>query len=175
MHRDDASPPKRGIAIAGANGLLHCIDAALLLVPLVSLESCHARHCDDEVNLWNGRIRIEDPQRAVFFWLLFLTGTAASWGLIEIWERRGRDMASAKMPNDFYSLRAFMVHPLAWLSSKFWLNLLAHHRITIILYAWIMVLVDYYARLTFCLYTIPLVYTCIELSRLLIHYGIWVE
>ena len=178
------------------------VDMFLVLAPLVTLESCHARHCDQRIELWNGRIRIDDIQFAVSMWILALAVnslicfSAKAYasrgprtdgpGKPRSWKSQGKQEETslisrrrAQMDPDWKEIRRwiadYVLYPWHVISVRRVTKALRHYRISFIVYAVLMLVLDHYDRLTVCLYTVPLVFSCMEISRRLILYGIMTD
>ena len=165
------------------------LDMVLLFAPVVSLESCHARRCDSAIELWNGRIRVTDPRQAVVAWTIGLACRVLLEAIDGCWRRSPftpRQRRSTRKPEASRetstegSERSSVEKIVGVIMSRPWrlvspvrsLRLLQDYRISLLAYAGVMLLLAYYGLLTWCIYTVPLTFTCIESSRCLTFYGV---
>jgi hypothetical protein len=58
-------------------------DWILLVAPIITAESCHAKHCDDHIQLWNNWIVIADPVLFTSIWMA-LVGVRTLVGISQI-------------------------------------------------------------------------------------------
>ena len=165
--------------------VLWSLDMALLFAPVVSLESCHARRCDSAIELWNGRIRVTDPHHAVAVWTIGLLCSVLLEAVDGWWQRSPFTPWSHRSTRKLQastevSEKSSVEQIIAVVMSRPWrlvspvrsLRLLQDYRISLLAYAGVMLLLDYHGLLTWCIYTVPLTFTCIESSRRLTFYGV---
>ena len=131
--------------------LLLLFDWCLLLAPLVTVESSHARYCDDTVELWDGRIVITRPERAVDIWLALV---ALSTGLAFLSEVPSEQAEMIELKGGRSRGRRLLDSIFARLSN---------YRVCVLTYMIIVHVTVSYGAMETCVYTTPLCFTCVEL------------